>query len=429
MVGAPARAVSPRRQKLLDPRSDGSYRPSPSPKASAGNYAPERRGHPDAIEVWSTEPRVVSFLGLILKNLFRQRVRTILTVLGIAIGITTVVALGSITEGLKSGAGEFVQAGGADFMVAQEGASDLSFSAVPERDWHAIAARPDVERATGVLFEVAEVGSNPYFLLFGYEPRALRGEPLEVVRGRLLAFGAPREAVLGAEAADRLDRDVGDLVVFDRARFRVVGIYRTRDKWRDSGAVVPLETVQELSSKKNVVTLIHVTAGPAADPHAVATAIERELPNLAAIESAADYDEVDQGFKILDAANLAISLLAVVIGAIGVMNTMIMSVFERTREIGILRAVGWRGSRILRMIVLESLGLCLVAAGVGVGLGILASRAILVVPAISAFLDPEYATDVFVRALAVAVVVALVGAIYPALRAVRLSPMEALRHE
>jgi putative ABC transport system permease protein len=118
-----------------------------------------------------------------------------------------------------------------------------------------------------------------------------------------------------------------------------------------------------------------------------------------------------------------------VIGAIGVMNTMIMSVFERTREIGILRAVGWRGSRILRMIVLESLGLCLVAAGVGVGLGILASRAILVVPAISAFLDPEYATDVFVRALAVAVVVALVGAIYPALRAVRLSPMEALRHE
>jgi putative ABC transport system permease protein len=393
------------------------------------NYAGRRVTPPMRQGSRQSSLGAVSFFGLILKNLFRQRMRTILTVLGISIGITTVVALGSITEGLKRGADEFVQAGRADFMVAQEGASDLSFSAIPVRDWRAIAARPDVERATGVLFEVAEVGSNPYFLLFGYQPQALRGEQLQVVRGRLLAPGSSRETVLGVEAADRLGSKIGDTVVFDRARFRVVGIYRTGDKWRDSGAVAPLETIQELSSKKNVVTLIHVTVGPGADPHAVATSIERELPNLAAIESAADYDEVDQGFKILDAANLAISLLAVVIGAIGVMNTMIMSVFERTREIGILRAVGWRGSRILRMIVLESLGLCLVAAGIGVALGILASRAVLLVPAVSAFLQPEYGGGVFARALVVAVTVALAGALYPAVRAVRLSPMEALRHE
>jgi putative ABC transport system permease protein len=111
------------------------------------------------------------------------------------------------------------------------------------------------------------------------------------------------------------------------------------------------------------------------------------------------------------------------------MNTMIMSVFERTREIGVLRAVGWKASRIVRMVLFESVALCVVAAGFGVLLGLLATRAILLVPAVSSFLTPSYSASVFVRALAVSLAVALVGALYPAFRAVRLSPMEALRYE
>jgi len=374
-------------------------------------------------------PVAMSLVTLVFKNLLRQRVRTLLTVLGIAVGVATVVALGAITEGLKGSSGEFVHAGGADFMVAEEGASDLSFSAVSENDWHAIAARPDVARATGVLLEVADVGSNPFFLLFGYEAEALPDEPFELVAGRLPTSGAPREALLGSNGAEELSADVGATVVLDRTPFEVVGIYRTGERWRDSGAIVPLETAQRISSKTDVVTAVHVMVESGADPHEVAMAIEQEHPRLAALEESADYGEVDQGFKIMDAANLAISLLAVGIGAIGVMNTMIMSVFERTREIGILRAVGWRGSRILRMIFLESLALCLVAAAIGVLLGFLASRAVLLVPSLSSFLVPVYSLDVFGRALAVGITVALVGALYPALRAVRLSPMEALRYE
>lgn len=371
----------------------------------------------------------MSLTDFVLKNLFRQRVRTLLTIAGISIGVATVVALGAITGGLKSSSGDFMHAGGADLMVAQEGASDLSFSAVPEADVAAIAARTDVKRATGFMLEVAEVDSNPFFLLYGYDPEALSEEPLDLVLGRTLARGSLTEAMLGTSAARDLGAEVGSKVVLDDQAFDVVGVYRAGDRWRDGGAIVPLATTQRISSKHGVVTAIHVALEGGADPHTVALAIEREHPQLAALEESGDYGEVDQGFKILDAANLAISLLAVGIGAIGVMNTMIMSVFERTREIGVLRAVGWRGSRIIRMIFLEALGLCLVAAVIGGVLGVLATRAVLLVPAVSSFLEPGYTLDVFVRALVVGVVVATVGALYPAVRAVRLSPMEALRYE
>jgi putative ABC transport system permease protein len=369
----------------------------------------------------------MAFSALVLRNLFRQRVRTLLTALGISIGITTVVALGAITSGLKGTMGELVHGGGADFMVAQAGASDLSFSAVSGRDVRAIAARPDVARATGMLLEVADVGSNPYFMIFGYEPEALGAERLPLRAGRLLA--TPDEALLGIDAAATLEASTGDDVVLDRRTFHVVGIFRTGDKLRDAGAIAPLATVQDIASKQDVVTGVFVVVQPGANAEAVAAGIERDLPHLAAIADVEDYAEVDQGVQIMDALTLAISVLAVGIGAIGVMNTMIMSVFERTREIGVLRAVGWRGSRILRLIATESLFLCVLAAAVGTAVGIAASRAVLLVPSVSAFLAPAYPASIFVRAVLVGVGVALIGAVYPALRAVRLSPMEALRYE
>jgi putative ABC transport system permease protein len=370
----------------------------------------------------------VTFAGLIVKNLLRQKVRTLLTVLGISVGITTVVALGVVTEGMKQTSGELIRTGGSDFMVAQDGAADFSFSAVPESDWARIARRPDVAAAVGVLYNFVSVGSNAYFPEMGVRPDQLGGIIGKPLVGRLLS-GAPNEVVLGAGAASALGVSVGDRVELSGRSARVAGSFRSSSTYENNGGYMPLATVQRIASKPGVVTAVYVQVTRGADPERVAAAIERDEPTLASIASVDDYGKVDQGIAIIDAVQLAISLLAVGIGAIGVTNTMVMSVFERTREIGILRAVGWSRRRILGTVIGESVTLCTLAAVVGVVLGVAASRAIMLVPSISSFLAPVYAPQVFVRAVAIALVVGLAGAAYPAVRATRLTPMEALRHE
>jgi putative ABC transport system permease protein len=371
----------------------------------------------------------MTFFSFVVRNIARQRMRTILTVVGIAVGITTVVALGAVAGGLRATAGAMLKTGDADFIVAQKGSADLTFSALSLNDWKAVEGRPDVERATGLLMYVSKVGSNPYFALLGVKPEQLALAPPGLVRGRMLAAGHHGEILLGRRAAADLGADVGETVGLLGRRFTVVGVYRGDMPLFDGGGYAPLDEVQRLTHKEGLVTALYVKVRAGADPARVATAIEAASEAVTTVSSVDEYGKVDQGVEAIDAANLAISLLAVLIGAVGVTNTMIMSVFERTREIGILRAIGWRSSRIMRMIVGESLLLCLLAAVIGIALGVLATRALLLVPAIETFLEPQYTPGLFLKAFLVGVGVGIAGALYPAVRAVRLSPMEALRHE
>jgi len=371
----------------------------------------------------------MSFVSLVFRNLFRQRMRTFLTVVGISVGITIVVALGAITGGVRETVGGWLRVGGADFVVARKGSADFSFSTVSETEWAQVAAMDGVERATGILMRVTRHGSNPYFVLMGIRPAQLAQAPPELISGRLPAPGSKDEILLGSGAAADTGSAQGSHVTIDGERFLITGFYRSDDVISDSGAYAPLEAVQEIARTPGVVTAVYVAAAGGTDPGALALAIEDAMPTLTTVASVDEWGKVDQGIRIMDAMNLAVSTLAVVLGAIAIMNTMIMAVFERTREFGILRAVGWRGSRIMRLVLTEALLLCLVAAFIGTALGVLATRGVMLIEAVQGLLEPTYSLDVFLRAVLIASAVGVVGALYPAYRAVRLSPMEALRHE
>jgi putative ABC transport system permease protein len=150
---------------------------------------------------------------------------------------------------------------------------------------------------------------------------------------------------------------------------------------------------------------------------------------VTAIVEPGEAVKVDTSSRVILDVGWVVSVLALIVGGIGVTNTMAMSVFERVHEIGILRAVGWRGRRIAALILSEAVGIALVALAIGLGVGILGAHLFTAQTGLSSLVSPRFTPGVFAWGLAFALGVALLGAAYPTVRALRLSPIEALRRE
>ena len=144
---------------------------------------------------------------------------------------------------------------------------------------------------------------------------------------------------------------------------------------------------------------------------------------------AQDFVQGEQQLKLVKAMAWATSFIAMVLGSMGVLNTMIMTVFERTKEIGILRALGWKRSRVMNMILGESalLGLC--GAVVGCLMAYISVKLSAQFPMTKIFINPNLPPTVIAYGLALGVGLSLFGGFYPAIRASTLDPTEALRHE
>jgi len=368
----------------------------------------------------------VTWGGLVLKNLMRRKARTALTVAGVAIGVGLIVALLSITEGVKSTANQLIHVGRSDFGLFQQGASDLTRSVLPQSLLAQVKRDPGVSDAAQIFIRVGTVENQDEFLLFGFQPGELTYERDVVIHGR-----RPRgaEAMLGDEAAKALHLGPGDTLHVGKRGFPISGIYHSGDRAVDTGAVLPLRVVQALAQRPNEVTTIGVTVKPGETPKAVAKRLEEKFPGVVAVVEPGQAVRIDTSSRLLITAGWIFSLLALVIGGIGVTNTMAMSVFERVREIGIMRAVGWTSTRIAALIVSEALGICLIALGIGLLGGWAAAVLLTDNSSLSSLAHAEFTGGVFAWGLAFALGVGLIGALYPAWRAIKLTPIEALRRE
>jgi len=372
----------------------------------------------------------MSFLGLIPRNVLTRKVRSSLTGLAVAIAIMMVVAMGVLTHSLRQTAISVLQTGKADFSIAQKGVSDVLFSSIDQTQLGRIQAYPQIDHAVGVLVAAVELNSsNPFFLEIGVPPDQLSDFGVQVVAGQPYTADATDEIMLGYRAANNLNKNVGDMITVDSVPYRIVGIFSTGQVFGDEASMLPLTQLQTVDRQPGEVTLIFVTVKPGADIPALRAQIEHDYPGLATVHSVSEFGRIDRNLSLISAANVGVSVLALFMGAIGVMNTTLMSVFERTREFGVLRAVGWSRARLVVMVMAEALLIALAGAVVGTGLGYAAIKAIQQLPQVVGFFHPVYTASVFGRALSVAVGVAFFGAIYPAARAALLQPLEALRHE
>ena len=369
----------------------------------------------------------MSFLKFILKNPFRRRNSAILAIVGIAIGIIVIVALGGITEGLINTFEDTIHAGGADFSISGKETGDSAYGTnTIDANWtDKIANVSGVDEAYPIYVVLTSVGDDYMNTLIGIDPNGTTLADISLKDGRIFEDNAS-EVILGKIYAEDNNYSVGDSIDIKGEEFEVVGIYETGDQNMAGGVFTSISKVGDLMDDEDSISNIYVKVKKGEDPQTVADRIDAEYgENITTVTSVMEMTQMADMLNMLQASTWAISLLAIVVGGLGIINTMLMSVFERTREIGVLKAVGWSDRKILTMIVGESLVITLVSAIIGSLIGYFACT--LLGPQMG--ISPLFTPKIFIQAFTIAIVVGIIGGIYPAIKAVRLPPTEALRYE
>ena len=372
------------------------------------------------------------FGTLILRNIARRRTRSALTVLGLAVGIAAVVGLLGIAWGFERSFMDIYTSKGIDLVVVRSGVADRLTShldASMGARLREVAGVRDVAAALmdAVSFEEANLVS---VLVNGWEPGSLLFRGVRLIEGRELLAADKSRALLGRTLAANLGKQVGDEVDVAGKRFEVVGVFEADSLYENGSLIMPLAQLQTMMGREGQVTSFMVKARDAgeASVRSLGKQIAAGFPGVGATP-ARDFVQGEVLIGLAKSMAWATSVLALVLGSVGMLNTMVMAVFERTREIGVLRSLGWRRGRVLRLILGEALALGVLGTILGGVMGVVGVRLIALSPRARAFISADVPPAALGVGLGLGLLLSVVGGLYPAVRASRLEPTEALRHD
>ena len=407
-------------------------------------------------------------LRVALASLLANKLRSVLTMLGIIIGVAAVIALLSIGQGMQAGIREEIQRMGTNLITVfpggQRGGSvglaSASRGSLTYEDALAIQTSGAVTRAAAVSPELAGSyqlvagAQNTSALVTGVVPDYLPAHNATVASGEFVdsahVTGASSVVVLGPKLAAALfggTDPIGQTVKINRQSFRVIGVLQAKGGSGfgspDDQAFIPLTTMQRklAGSRPQGAT----TTGRPVSSIAIQATDERSVDTLvrevtALLRERHRITSGEDDFRIFNLADLlasasqistvvtaflgAVAGISLLVGGIGIMNIMLVSVTERTREIGIRKAVGARRRDILGQFLIESVVISLAAAVIGIGVGIAIAQAASALGQRTVVMPASIGL-----AVGVAVAIGIFFGIYPARRAARLHPIEALRYE
>jgi putative ABC transport system permease protein len=370
----------------------------------------------------------MTFFTIVVRGLLRRRVRTGLTLVGISIGIAAVVALVGIARGFERSWEVGLKARGTDVVV-----SNMSTSLIPKPFSASIRDRitglPQVSATCALLVELMSIENSEMMILSAREWGGFAWENLELVSGRMPRDANEPVVVLGQTAAEVLQKKVGDPLQIEATELSVAGIVKGGALVEDGSVILSLSLLQEITGNQGRINVIDIRVPPSATEEEVRTLCEeinRVAPEVRAV-SVRQHLSSSQGYRMVRAMSWGTSLLAVLVGVLGVMNTMLMTVFERTQEICVLLALGWKRSRIVRLILCESALLGFLGGVTGIALGAAVVRALQTTPAIRGLLDPDLSIGLLTTSVVIAVFVGVLSGLYPAWYSSQLTPGSVLR--
>jgi putative ABC transport system permease protein len=368
------------------------------------------------------------FFKLILTNLNRHRIRTAISIAGIAFSVALMLTVVTILQGAVSMFSGLLSAD-SQIIVFEKNVSDLFFSSVPDSAVQQIQSWNMVEHANPVLFGVVSSLDHPIITCFGVTSEDARLRKATWVAGSSSDFGSVANGVvLGQRAADFLNAKLGSTVEIGHGSFKVIGVLRLKNGFEDGGVFMPLKMAQDFFHKDGESSVITVKLRNRSDQTAFKQLVREKYPTLIALEDQ-EFDNSYSQFKILKATAWAVGACGLLLGGLGVANTMIMSVFTRIREIAILRVNGFSNGQIAAMIFGES-GLVSIFGAVA---GLLVGGAFIVglklIPALHGYIDSHVQLPVIFIIVVLAFLTGIAGALYPAVYAMRVRAVEALRFE
>ncbi len=381
---------------------------------------------------------------LIIKNITQRKLRTGLTVFGIALGIFAVIVMGGMSEHFSITFDRSISLTADKIRVLPEAGffgGDLNDSKVRE-----VKRIPGVSDAYGLIQAPLDPENLGFFggdVVIGIPPEKEEAamKDTKLVQGRFLAPGDGYRAVIGSSVAREFNLNVGDEIeiknkkvqrgtsIIHTRNFTVVGVLEYTGSFFDNGVQVPLDRAQKFYSREGTVSFILAVPDPNTDPEDLAKRIELGVEKVTTFSPEQLRKQIEQSLIIFSLITVSAAALAAIIGGLSVMNTMLMSVSERTKEFGLMKALGAETKDILFMTMGEAAFMGVIGGIFGIiGGGIFVSR-------LNDYLASK-GTVLFTitpRLLVVAIVFAtllgILSGTYPAYRAAKMSPMEALRYE
>jgi len=371
----------------------------------------------------------------ILRNMLRRKVRTGLTIFGIVIGIFALTVMGSMSEYFNQLVDNAIKYAGSTIGVQAKGGFGLS----PLNE----STIRQIKRVPGVKEVIPNV-VDPLNELGGIQmgmPEMVVGVPAELseqsfqliklARGRWLERGDTYHAVVGWTVAKKRELNLGQVIEWRKKLFTVVGVMAETHTSPDQFVVVPIDIAWKTMKQPNIIMSLDVLPADPAQIDAVAEEIKQRVSDVNVRTPKESIEQARAGLIVFNVIMLSGAILAAVVGGLSVINTMIMSVNERTREIGVKKAVGASDWDIVREYVTESALIGLLGGVVGLLLGI--GMAAMLNVNVSAALG---GTNLFIVtprlaaiALAFAIFLGAFGGLYPAWSASQLDPVKALRSE
>lgn len=371
------------------------------------------------------------FFGVAMRNVLRRPLRSSLTAVGVGMGVACVLVMLGFSRSLDQGWVATLQERGTHLLAVRRDTADLLTGSLPVEYARKMLAVEGVRSAEPEMVDLISLPNGHTLAVSGWASGSRLWSTIQIEQGRLPGLDERRVAVVGQSAAQTMGLHVGDELGIRGRQFKVVAVFRQNSMMGSGALYVPLADMQELRSTEGKTTAFHVQVDHPEDPERLASVRRRlgeALPDVAfwQTKDVADNSEI---LNLLRGLAWGMSIIAIAMGALAVLNTLLMSVTERTHEIGVLSAVGWSARRVLGMIVLEGVVICVAGAAAGVAMGVAMSHAMHAHPRLHGFLNPELRGDVLVEALVLALGLCVLASLYPAWRAVRMNTLDAIRDE